>query len=281
MFAFGSREEVLALAGPNTKRTDLGGATVLPGFIDSHTHVAYAGARHLTQVECDLSSIEAIVAAIKARADKTPPGKWVLGFKYDDTKTAEGRKLTKEDLDRATTRHPVSITHRGGHTSFVNSKALQVKDVNAKTPDPPGGLIVKNAQGQLTGELRETAVELVVGMRETSTAAERREGVKHITAVFAKSGITSVHDALGSPDDLAAYQACYREGELSCRVYAMQFHKQIDDLIRAGIRTGLGDAWVRVGGMKMIADGSISERTARPWRARPCRCSRRPSASRP
>ncbi len=272
VFAFGTRAEILALAGAGTKKTDLGGATVLPGFIDSHTHVAYAGARHLTQVECDLPSIAAIVAAIKARADKTPPGKWVYGFKYDDTKTAEGRKLTKEDLDRATTRHPVAITHRGGHTAFVNSLALQVKDVNAKTPDPAGGLIVKDAQGQLTGELRETAVDLVAGMREAASASERREGVKHITAVFAKSGITSVHDALGSPEDLAAYQACYRDGELSCRVYAMQFHKQIDDLIRAGIRTGLGDAWVRVGGMKMIADGSISERTARlsrPYAGRP------------
>ena len=272
VFAYGTRAEILALAGANTKKTDLGGATVLPGFIDSHTHVSGAGLRHLTQVECDLTSIAAIVAAIRTRAGKTAPGKWIYGFKYDDTKTAEGRKLTKEDLDGATTQHPVAIRHRGGHTLYVNSLAFQMGDVNPKTPDPPGGMIVKDLKGGLTGELRETAATLVAGKRGVVTDGQRREGVKRMTAVFARSGITSVHDALGTPDDLQSYQECYRNGELSCRVYALQEHRYIDDLIKAGIRTGLGDEWVRVGAMKMIADGSISERTARlsePYAGRP------------
>ena len=272
VFAYGTRAEILGLGGTGAKKTDLGGATVLPGFIDSHTHVAYAGLRHLTQVECDLASIDAIVAAIRSRAARTPQGKWIYGFKYDDTKTAEGRKLTKEDLDRASTRHPIAITHRGGHTLYVNSLAFQMGDVNAKTPDPAGGMIVKDTKGQLTGELRETATRLVAASPDVVTDEQRREGVKRITAVFARSGITSVHDALGSPDDLATYQECYRNGELSCRVYALQHYRFIDDLIKAGVRTGLGDGWVRVGAMKMIADGSISERTARlsqPYADRP------------
>ncbi len=272
VYAYGARSEVLALASAGAKKTDLGGATVLPGFIDSHTHVASSGLNHLVQVECDLSSIEAIISAIRTRAEKTTPGKWIYGFKYDDTKTAEGRKLTKEDLDRATTKHPVAIRHRGGHSLYVNSLALQVRDVNAKTPDPSGGLIVKDAKGQLTGELRETATSLAMGPREVVTGNQRREGVKRITALFAKSGITSVHDAFGSPDDLHAYQDAYRQGELSCRVYGLQGYRYIDDLIKAGVRTGLGDEWVRVGAMKMTSDGSISERTARmsqPYTGRP------------
>lgn len=145
-------------------------------------------------------------------------------------------------------------------------------DVNAKTPDPAGGMIVKDAAGQLTGELRETAMRLMGTYRGEPTAEELRNGVKRMTALFARSGITSAHDAGGSPDDLHAYQQCYRDGDLSCRIYALQRHMYIDDLIKAGVRTGLGDAWVRVGAMKLIADGSISERTARlsePYAGRP------------
>lgn len=272
IFAYGTNAEIRGMASATTRRTDLAGATVLPGFIDSHTHVASSGNNHLTSVDSDLRSIAEIKDAIRARAAKTKPGDWVLGFKYDDTKTREGRKLTREDLDEAAPAHPVSIRHRGGHSIYVNSRALDKSDVNAKTPNPAGGLIVRDAAGRLTGELRETAAGLIRFTPAPLTDDQRREAVKLITKLFAKTGITSVHDAGGSPEDLAAYQAAYAAGELSCRVYAFQAHRHLDKLIAAGVRTGLGNHWVRVGAVKLMADGSISERTARlsaPYAGRP------------
>ena len=114
--AIGSNDEVLALAAGKAKKIDLGGKTVLPGFIDAHSHPAEAGLSHLRMVDCDLRSIADILTALRERASKTPPGEWVLGFKYDDTKTSEGRPLTRPELDAAVPGHPVIVEHRGGHS---------------------------------------------------------------------------------------------------------------------------------------------------------------------
>jgi len=128
--AVGNNERIRALATARTKKVDLGGKAVVPGFIDAHTHPAVAGRMHLRQVDCDLRSISAIQAAIGERAAHTPSNEWVLGFKYDDTKTSEGRPLTREDLDAAAADHPVLIAHRGGHTAYVNSRALEAAGVH-------------------------------------------------------------------------------------------------------------------------------------------------------
>ncbi len=272
ILAAGGSQEIRALAGPGTRKTDLGGAAVVPGFIDAHTHVGYSGIRHLREVDCDLRSLTAIQQSVRERASRTPKGDWIYGFKYDDTKTAEGRKLTRYDLDAAAPEHPILVVHRGGHTAFANSLALNRQDVNDRTPNPSGGEFVRDAQGRLTGELRERATERFNALMRPATPADRREGVKLITRLFAKAGITSAHDAQGSPEDLAAYQACRENGELSCRVYTLINYRYLDRMIAAGVRTGLGDEWVRVGAVKLVADGSISERTARlrePYEGRP------------
>ena len=132
----------------------------MPGFIDAHTHPSYAGIRHLRWVDCDLRSIAAIQRAIRERAAKTPAGDWVIGFKYDDTKTSEGRRLTRQDLDAAAPDHPVFIEHRGGHTAYVNSLALQT-DRGRTTRRRSAGRQVRprSASGRLTGGLRENATQ--------------------------------------------------------------------------------------------------------------------------
>lgn len=273
LLAVGSNQEVRALASAGTRQTDLGGRTVLPGFVDAHSHPASSGLSHLRQVDCDLRSIGEIQAAIRAKAAKTPAGEWVLGFKYDDTKTAEGRKLNRADLDAAAPNHPVMITHRGGHTAYVNSRALQIADVNDRTSDPPGGHFDRDAAGKLTGGLRETARNSFLRrIPSTYTREDRREGVKIISGMMTRAGITSVHDTGGSPDDLRAYQDAFESGDLNLRVYCFIGQANLDRMIAAGIRTGLGNEWVRVGGVKLMCDGSISERTARlaePYVGRP------------
>jgi predicted amidohydrolase YtcJ len=271
--AIGANSEILSLATGRTRKVDLGGKTVVPGFIDCHTHVASSGLRHLKEVDCDLRSISEIQAAIRKRAAETPKGQWVVGFKYDDTKTAEGRKLTRADLDAAAPEHPVFVVHRGGHTAYANSRALTIADINDKTPNPPGGEFDHDAQGRLTGGIRERATEpFHRKIPNKATREDRREGVKLISKMFARTGVTSVHDAAGSPEDLRAYQDARESGDLSIRVYCLIVHAAIDRMIEAGIRTGLGDEWVRVGAMKLVCDGSISERTARlsqPYTGRP------------
>jgi predicted amidohydrolase YtcJ len=271
--AVGSNEEIKPLAGARAKVVDLGGKTVTPGFIDAHSHPAAAGRRHLHEVDCDLRSISEIQVALRRRAAQKAPGQWVQGFKYDDTKTAEGRRLTREDLDAVSTDHPVYVEHRGGHTAYVNSLALKLAAVGDQTPDPPGGRFLRDSSGRLSGGLWENArAPLQRLIPAKFTPAEYREGVKAISKMLVKTGLTSVHDAYGTPQDLRAYQDARDAGELDVRVYCLIGYAAIERMIAAGVRTGLGDEWVRVGAMKATCDGSISERTARlsqPYEGRP------------
>ena len=272
--AVGGNEKIRALAGGKTKKIDLAGKTIVPGFIDAHTHPAVAGRMHLRQVDCDLRSISAIQNAIRERAAKTPPGQWVLGFKYDDTKTADGHPLTLADLDAAVTTHPVFISHRGGHTAYVNSRALELAGVTNDTPDPAGGRFDRDpATHKHNGRVSERATEVFDKLiPEVSSREDYRAGVKLISQMMSRAGITSAHDAYGSHEDLRAYQDAHAAGELSVRIYCLIGHAEIDRMLEAGLRTGFGNEWVRIGAMKMTCDGSISERTARlsqPYVGRP------------
>ncbi|MBW7998049.1 MAG: amidohydrolase [Candidatus Glassbacteria bacterium] len=263
--AVGTNREIRALANARTKEIDLGGRTVVPGFIDAHSHPASAGRRHLTRVDCDLRSIAEIQQAIRARAARTPAGEWVLGFKYDDTKTSEGRFLSRDDLDAAAPDHPVFVVHRGGHSQYVNSLAYSKAGVTESTPDPDGGRFVRNPDtGKLNGRILERAAGAFSAViPEEYDRQDYRAGVKLISGMLARAGITSVHDAYSSTADLQAYQDAREAGELLTRLYCLMDSAQIDDMIEAGVRTGFGDEWVRIGAMKATCDGSISERTAR------------------
>ena len=272
--AVGSNSDVLHLASAATKKIDLGGKTVTPGFIDAHSHPAEAGLMHLRMVDCDLRSIPAIQAALRERAAKTPAGDWVLGFKYDDTKTEEGRPLTVADLDAAVPDHPVHVEHRGGHTSYSNSLAFRKAGIDEKTPDPPGGRIDRDpATGKLTGRVAESANDFFDRtIPRHFTRDDHRDGVKLVSKMLARTGITSATEAQGTPTDLLAYQDAHESGDLLYRAYCFINFHFLDAMIAAGNRTGLGDEWVRVGAVKLVCDGSISERTARlsaPYEGRP------------
>ena len=271
--AIGSNDEALPLASGAAKKIDLGGKTVLPGFIDAHSHPAVAGLSHLRMVDCDLRSISEILRALRERAAKTPSGQWVLGFKYDDTKTSEGRPLTLKDLDDVVPDHPAFVQHRGGHTAWVNTLALKAAKVDENTPDPPGGKYDRDpSTGKLDGHVREVARETFEKLFPGFTRDDHREGVKLISKMMSRTGVASVTDASGSPDDLRAYQDARDAGDLSLRVYCHIYNAFIDQMLAAGVRTGLGDDWVKVGAQKSVCDGSISERTARlsqPYISRP------------
>ena len=137
--AVGSNDDVSDLKGKGTTVLDLKGKTVLPGFIDAHTHVMSSGPRHVAQEDCDLRSIGEIQEALKGRARTTPAGQWVLGFKFDDTKTSESRFLDRRDLDAVSTQHPVMVAHQAGHVYFFNSRGLEAAGFHQDSRTPRVG----------------------------------------------------------------------------------------------------------------------------------------------
>ena len=263
--AVGSNEDVLHLATGRSRKIDLGGKTVLPGFNDAHSHPVESGVEHLRMVACDKNSIAEIQEALRQRAAKTPAGQWLLGFLYDDGKTP--RPLSRQDLD-AVPDHPVLVRHRGGHTVFVNSMALKLAGVDEKTPDPPGGRFEHDSAGHLTGHVgdRATAVfEKLIAYKPTRD--DYRAGAKLISQMMTSKGVTSACDADATPENLQGYQDARDAGDLCLRIYSHITVRALDQMLAAGLHTGFGDEWVRLGAIKQYADGSISERTA--WLSQP------------
>lgn len=272
--AVGSNDEIRKLVDRDTQIIDASGMTVVPGFIDAHTHPADSGVYELLLVNCDLRTIAEIQSAIRARAAKAPAGQWVNGFKYDDTKLKDGRPLTRADLDEAAPKHPVSVQHRGGHTAIVNSLALERAGITRDTPDPPGGKFGRDANGELTGFAAETATTHFdkAGGKPVIGPQHRQAGVKLISELMTAAGLTSVHNVLASKEDFIAYQDALNAGEMRFRVYLLAEANLFDSLRSAGVRPGYGSEWLRFGGLKLICDGSASERTMRmsqPYVGRP------------
>jgi predicted amidohydrolase YtcJ len=264
--AVGSDREVLALAGTRARRVDLARRRVFPGFNDAHAHPWASGIEALKKVACDKGSIEEILAALRLRAAETAPGGWVQGYLYDDGKTA--RPLTRTDLDAAVPDHPVIVTHRGGHTGYVNSLALSRVGATAGTADPPGGRFERDVNGELNGRVTDNALEAVSEkIPDQLTRDDHRRGVALISKLYASHGITSACEADTSPAGLQAYQDARDAGDLRYRAYCLMNVGYLDRYIDAGLHTGFGDSMVRIGGIKQYADGSISERTA--WLAEP------------
>ena len=259
--AIGSNDDIDNLGGPGVEVLDAGGMTVVPGFIDAHSHPASGGLRELKSVNVDLRSIRAIQDALRQRSEQTPAGDWVIGFKYDDTKVSDGRQLHRRDIDEAVPDHPVRITHRGGHTSWYNSNALDLAGITASTPDPEHGRFFREG-GELTGRVAERANDVFSGLiANDATRQDRQAGVALITRLMARSGLTSVHDAGSGAAVATAYRDAYRAGELRCRVYMLMRGGIYEDVKAAGLYSGFGDEWFRLGAVKFGADGSASERT--------------------
>jgi predicted amidohydrolase YtcJ len=261
VFAIGTNTEMLALAGAGVRRVDLGGQRVTPGFNDAHSHPCESGVALLTQVALEMDSIEAIKAAIRAKAVATPPGAWVIGFLYDDTKTP--RPLDRGDLDAAAPDHPVVVQHRGGHTAFVNSRALALAKIAESSPNPPHGEFFREPTGRHNGRVAEDAADAILALAvKPPSRDDYRKGAALISKQFASRGITSACEADGNPAILQGYQDARDAGELMGRFYTHIDYGDLDKMIAAGVHTGFGDEWVRVGAVKLFADGSISERTA-------------------
>jgi predicted amidohydrolase YtcJ len=265
IIAVGSNDDLKSLAGEGTQIIDGAGTTVTPGFIDAHSHPD--GATEVTGADVNLRSIAEIKAAMHAQAAETPPGQWVIGNKYDDTKLSEERPVNRHDLDEAVPLQPAIVRHRGGHTAVVNSRGLEVAGITVNTPDPEGGHFGRE-NSELTGFVAENALIEVIdkaGDWPDITRAVRQQGVAYMSRAMARAGMTSTTDSWGSVESLTAYQDARAAGELLTRLSFMPYGPTefFANLKSAGIRSGFGDEWIRFGAVKYWADGSASERTMR------------------
>ena len=267
--AVGTTDEIKGLAGKSTQTIDARQMTIVPGFTDCHNHAP--GNTLLYEVlvgnpyEVEFVTIASIVEKLRVRAKQTPPGTWVDGYFFDDTKVKDKRELDASDLDEVSMDHPVVVRHRGGHTSYYNHKALEMAGINKNTPNPPGGTYDRNAAGELSGRITDLARGVVdrAGTRRTFNADERqqrdRDGLAYISKQFVRYGLTSVHHQGGN---LRALQEVRARGDLLHRVSFETSGNVLESMITSGIATGLGDEWIRFGATsEHTVDGSFSERT--------------------
>ena len=267
--AVGSNSDIRALIAKGTQTYDARQMTIVPGFIDCHNHAPGTSLLYDVAVGnpyvVEFVTISSIVDKLRAKVRETSPGTWVEGYFFDDTKVKDNRELNVRDLDQVSKDHPVVVHHRGGHTSYYNSKAFEMADINKSTPNPPGGTFDRDANGDLTGRVTDRAVAAFnrAGKRRTFTEDERlqrdRDGLAYISKQFVRYGVTSVHHEGGN---LSALHAVRARGDLKHRVSYESGGKMLDAMIANGIETGFGDEWIRLGATSEHGvDGSFSERT--------------------
>jgi predicted amidohydrolase YtcJ len=260
--AAGSNDEIEVWHGPHTRVIDAEGKLLLPGFNDAHVHFVDGGLA-LDSVQLnDATSAEEFARRIAERAKTTPKGEWVTGGDWDETKWNPARMPTKELIDPFTSDIPVFLSRYDGHMALANSVTLRLAGITAKTPDPPGGIIVRDAQGNPTGALKDAAMDYVFKAEPPLSHEQRLKAVKRALAHAASVGVTSVQHMNPEYADIAVYNELLQRGELTARVYAAPLIPNVDDQVKIGIRHSFGGPSLRIGALKAYADGSLGSATA-------------------
>ena len=267
--AVGSSAAIRNLATRRTKVLDARQMTIVPGFIDCHNHAP--GSELLYEVlvgnpyEVEFVTIASIIDKLRAKARTTPADTWVDGYFFDDTKVKDKRELNIHDLDQVSKDLPVAVHHRGGHTTYYNSKALEMAGITKSTPSMASGTYDRDSNGELNGRVTDRARGVFdkVGKRPSYSADEamqrERDGLAYISKQFVRSGLTGVCHQGGN---LRALQQVRANGDLLHRVSYEAHGAELEAMITGGMATGLGDEWIKLGAtFEHSADGSFSERT--------------------
>ena len=255
--AVGSNEEIETWRGSRTRVIDAAGKLLLPGFNDSHVHFVDGGLA-LDRVPLnDATSAEEFARRIAVRAKITPKGEWITGGDWDETKWSPAKMPTKELIDSFTPDTPVFLTRYDGHMALANSVTLRLAGITAQTPDPPGGVIVRDAQGNPTGALKDAAMDFVSKIEPPLSHEQRLRAVKRALAHAASLGVTSVQHMNPEYADIAIYSELLQRGELTARIYAAPLIPSVDDQVKIGIRHAFGGPFLRIGALKAYADGSL------------------------
>ena len=258
----GSAADVDLWRGPRTKVIDAGGKLLLPGFDDAHVHFISGGSQ-LDYVELnDATTPEEFVRRIAERVKSTPKGEWILGGDWDETKWTPSNLPTKELIDAISPDTPVFVNRYDGHMSLANSVALRLAGVTAKTPDPPGGAVVRDAQGNPTGALKDAAMDYVNKVIPPLSHQQRMHAARRALAHAASLGVTSVQDMNPEDADVAVYAELLERGELTIRIYGAPLITETDAQTQIGFRHAFGSSMLRLGALKAYADGSLGSATA-------------------
>jgi predicted amidohydrolase YtcJ len=258
--AVGSNKEIKSLIEQTTRVIDLKGATILPGFVDCHIHLIEYG---LSLRNIDLRGVPSIVE-MKRRVAERAQGStaWILGRGWDQERFAERRYPTRQDLDDAASEKPVLLRRVCGHICVVNSVTLVQAGITAETPDPPGGIIDRDSTGEPTGILRENAVDLADRAIPPLTLEDYEHATVAASQLAVEAGLTAVHCITNSELELKALLKLKSEGRITLRFYVFIPVEQLKAAASLGLRSGFGDEFVRIGGVKIFADGSLGARTA-------------------
>ncbi len=260
--AVGSNADVDLWRGPDTRVIDAGGKLLLPGFNDAHVHFV-SGGEQLDNIQLnDATSAQEFARRIGERAKHTPKGQWILGGNWDETKWNPPNMPTKELIDALTPDTPVFVSRYDGHMGLANSAALRLAGITAKTPDPAGGTVVRDAQGNPTGALKDAATDYIDKVIPPLSHDQRVKIVKRALAYAASVGVTSVQHMVASYEDIAVYAELLRRGELTTRIYAAPLITNVDDQAKLGIGHAFGGPYLRIGALKAFADGSLGSGTA-------------------
>jgi predicted amidohydrolase YtcJ len=254
---------------------DLGGRTMVPGFIDAHNHMACT-AETFFAVDASarsVSSIADLVVEINEAAQRIAPGAWIRGFGMDWTRFAEGRRPTRWDLDEAGDQHPVVILHVSGHYALVNSRALADSGLDEAAPDPAGGSLERDESGRLTGLLLDSATNLVLQSSvdicghgpNIHTAVETDDLARMIGEAsrrYLAAGLTTICDPQVTSREMQAYRLARSHGDLPIRTVMLPLSHQLDEYLAIGLVGPMGDDHLRIGAMKFYTDGAITGGTA-------------------
>jgi predicted amidohydrolase YtcJ len=258
----GSNAEIDLWRGSATRVIHAGGKLVLPGFNDAHVHFV-SGGQQLDAVQLnDATSSAEFARRIAERAKKSAKGDWIQGGDWDETKWNPPALPTKELIDALTPDSPVFVNRYDGHMALANSIALRLAGITAQTPDPPGGVIVRDASGKPTGALKDAAMDYVFNVIPALSHEQRVRAVKRALAHAASVGVTSVQDMNPEYADIAVYSELLDLGALTARIYAAPLIPQVDDQAKLGIRHAFGSSSLRIGALKAYADGSLGSSTA-------------------
>lgn len=238
---------------------DLGGKVVLPGFVDSHLHLKNY-ALSLKKVDCETSTRYECLRRVAERASSTEAGKWILGHGWNQTRWEDGYG-TKEELDEVTDAHPVYLTAKSLHAAWANSRALRIGEIDKDTPNPEGGVIQRQSDGIPTGILFERAMELVSNVVPAPEPCEVQRAILDAQVDLFSMGLTGVHD-FDRRECFIVLQGLHQAGMLSLRVHKSIPLEDLEFAIQLGIRSGFGDDILRIGSVKIFADGALGQRTA-------------------
>ncbi len=259
--AVGTNAEIMRWVGPNTRTIDVHGHLIVPGFNDAHVHFL-SGGQQLSSVQLrDAKTKEEFRSRIRDFAKQLPKGTWITGGDWDHENWPDAPLPTRELIDDVTPDHPVFVSRLDGHMGLANSLALKLGEVTPQTADPDGGSIVRDATGVPTGVLKDSAMSMVTrkipGLSFDQKLAAARAATNHAASL----GVTSVQDMSGGSDVLV-FRELLRRGELKTRVYAISPLPRWQTLRDKGLKASIGDAWIREGGLKGFADGSLGSTTA-------------------